>query len=502
LWSAIVAGLCLAAISPGCRGRNTQGVERLPIGAHRLDEATVPDPVTEASPEATARGWSHGDVVYGVYPPLFGDEPLAGVTARLDDLEALGIDALWLSPVMQTTDPDDFGYAVTDYLRVRPDYGTDDDLRLLVDEAHARDIRVILDFVPNHTSVEHPWFTDPHRHDWYERDEHGRPQHYFDWTHLPNLDYDHPKVVDSMRNAFGHWVREFDVDGFRVDAAWGIRQRNPEMWPVLLADLRRIDPDLWFLAEASAQDGHYLESGFDAAYDWTEQIGQWSWEGLFEQPEQIGPRLDVVLDSGAAPPHRIARFLNNNDTGERFITRHGPAITRVAATLLLTLPGIPVLYTGDEVGAEYLPYDVDGPLVWDDPHGLRPHYEKLAHLRERLPGLAGSGFTRVATDRASSYAYLRHGEDGADPVLVVLEFGEGGPLVLSFDETPAAFERRESVVDVLGERTQPAQWLSGLDLRLEIPPTSAMILLPRPAPASSSGGRRPKWASASATRPS
>ena len=489
-----VAGLWVAVAGPGCRAQGGASPDDRPAAEAPVVEAPAPAEPTPPEPVVDA-WWSSGAVVYGVYPPLFGDEPLRGVTARLDELDALGVDALWLSPVMQTTDPDDFGYAVTDYLRVRPDYGTEADLRTLVDEAHARDMKVILDFVPNHTSVEHPWFSDPRHHDWYVRDEQGQHQHYFDWAHLPNLDYAHPEVAPTMRAAFEHWMRVHDVDGFRVDAAWGMRQRNPEVWPQLLDDLRNVDPNLWLLAEASAHDDYYVRSGFDAAYDWTEEIGRWSWDGLFEDLDTIGPRLDLVLNAGATPPHRVARFLNNNDTGERFITRHGPETTRVAATMLLTLPGIPVLYTGDEVGAEYLPYDVSKPIAWDDPHALRPHYEKLADLRERLPGLAGPGWTPVQTDRPSTYAYLRHRADGSDPALVVLEFGEdGGPVVLTFEQTPGELERRASLVDALGETTVVPQWLSSRELRLEMPPSSARILLPRPQPASSSSSSRPRWA--------
>jgi cyclomaltodextrinase / maltogenic alpha-amylase / neopullulanase len=422
--------------------------------------------------------WSRGVVLYGVYPPLFGDQPLRDVRERLDDLDALGVDALWLSPIMEAADPEDFGYAVTDYLRVRPEFGTEEDLRELVDDAHARDMRVILDFVPNHTSIEHPWFSDASRHDYYRRDEQGRAQHYFDWTHLPNLDYDHPEVERAMLDAFGHWVREYAIDGFRVDAAWGMRQRNPHLWSQMLAELRRVDPELWFLAEASAHDGHYVDSGFDAAYDWTPRVGRWSWENLFDDPNAIGPRLDVVLDSGGTPPHQVARFLNNNDTGERFITRYGVDTTRVAATLLLTLPGIPVLYTGDEVGAQYLPYSTTEPLRWDDPHELRPLYEKLVDLRERIPGLAATAWTRVRTDRPSTYAYLRHRADGSDPVLVVLEFGGGGPVELSFDAVPDGFDERRPMLDLLENAVVSPRYRSSGGLQFDMSPTSAMILQP------------------------
>lgn len=103
------------------------------------------------------------------------------------------------------------------------------------------------------------------------------------------------------------------------------------------------------------------------------------------------------------------RFLNNNDTGERFVTRHGVATTRVATVLLHALPGIALLYTGDEVGAEFQPYEEGPPVSWDDPHGLRPLHRRLAALREELPALRRGAFRRVAVVPAhgSAYAFLR-----------------------------------------------------------------------------------------------
>ena len=184
-----------------------------------------------------------------------------------------------------------------------------------------------------------------------------------------------------MTEAFAYWVREFGIDGFRADAAWGVRERAPEFWPRLRDELKRIDPDLLLLAEASARDPFYDIAGFDAAYDWTHRLGEWAWRDAFEEGGSTAARLRTTLigsrarRSPAAPMPRsgalVFRFLNNNDTGERFVTRYGVARTRLAATMLLTLPGLPLLYTGDEIGAEFEPYDGGAALSWAGAHGLR-----------------------------------------------------------------------------------------------------------------------------------
>jgi cyclomaltodextrinase len=381
--------------------------------------------------------WYRAAVVYGVVPPRFGRAPLAAVTARLDALRDLGVDALWLAPIHPTDDPGDVSYSVTDYFAVRPDFGTPEDLRTLVREAHARGMRVLLDFVPNHTAAAHPHARDAEARgraspywSWYDRDPQGHVTHYFDWKHLANLDYANPAVRGMMKDAFAYWLREFDVDGFRVDAAWGVRRRAPAFWADLDRHLRRVKPGVFLLAEASARDPFWVRNGFDAAYDWTDELGKWAWGKAFDDPAHIGPALDAALAPRGTPMHRVARFLNNNDTGARFVTRHGVAMTRVATVLLHALPGIAMLYTGDEVGAEFQPYEEGPPISWVDAHGLRPLHRRLAALREELPALRRGAFRRVPVPgRPSAYAFLRDaGAEGR--ALVVLNFGEAARLRL------------------------------------------------------------------------
>src|SRR5690606_346580 len=147
----------------------------------------------------------------------------------------------------------------------------------------------------------------------------------------PNLDYDHPEVRRWMREAFSFWVRELDVDGFRVDAAWGVQQRAPAFFRALAEELYRTDPQLLLIAEASARDRYWRDVGFAAAYDWTEEVGHWAWR------EAVGaagddPGIDVralreaILETErarAAGGPRVVRFVDNNDTGARFLTRQG-----------------------------------------------------------------------------------------------------------------------------------------------------------------------------------
>lgn len=444
---------------------------------------TAPACAPASNPE-----WVRGGVVYGVVPPLFGERPFQAVTEKLDNLRDLGVDALWLSPVNKTLEEGDFGYAVTDYFDVRADYGTKADLKELVAQAHARGIKVLMDFVPNHSSEKHPFFQDvlargkasPY-YDFYDRDAQGRVTHYFDWKHLPNLNYDNPKVSAMMRRAFVYWVREFGIDGFRVDVAWGLKERRPDFWCQLAAELRQVKPDVFLLAEASARDDYFVNHGFNAAYDWTEALGHWAWDKVFEDPNEVAPKLYAALQAGKTPMAKVGRFLNNNDTAKRFIGRHGVGTTRVAAALLLTLPGLPMVYTGDEVGAEYEPYQEPPPISWEDPHGLREHYRKLIHLRESVPALASGEWEPVPVkDNHAVVAYLRHEAEATAPVLVVLNFGKDTKGRLQLPERFAALGAGGAMRDMLAERDVRLS-KKGRQLELALPASSALLLTP-PAP--------------------
>ena len=440
----------------------------------RPDEA--PREVVESRPR-----WVDEAVVYGVVPRNFGETGgFADVTARLDELADLGITAIWLSPINRTVEGD-FGYAVTDYFSLRDDYGTEQGFRQLVREAHRRGIRVLMDFVPNHTSVEHPYHRDVVQHGrasrywgFYDRDADGEITHYFDWTHLPNLNFSNPEVRTMMLEAFAYWVRELDVDGFRVDVAWGVKERAADFWPEWRAHLKAIKPDLFLLAEASARDPYYFENGFDAAYDWTEELGHWAWEGVWDAqaPADLVESLHAAVTNhgeGYHPERLVFRFLNNNDTGASFVGRHGTDLTRVASAALLTLPGIPLVYTGEEVGAIFSPYEDTAPIVWRDRFALRDHYRRLIALRKRLPGLHGPGFERLAAPGAPRvYAYVRTSEGGDDPVVIALNFG-GEPARARIERPPAL---QGPLRDELGGDEIPPG-------AVDVPAWGARVLTPR-----------------------
>lgn len=399
----------------------------------RTDESTATFRVRGGKASAVDLARSHPEwvdhaVVYGIAPFFFGDGRFADIAARLDDLANLGVNTLWLSPITAAA-RDDYGYAVVDHFHLRDSFGSADDFRRLVDEAHARGMRVIADFVTNHLSDRHPYFVDaaarghasPY-YDFFARTPENGAANYFDWTNLKNLNFDNPEVQRMMIAASVHWVRDFGVDGFRVDAAWGPRRRAPEFWRKWREELKRVKPDVFLLAEATARNSYYFENGFDTAYDWNDQLGHWAWQGAFDDPQHTAERLREAI--AAAPAgSRVLRFLANNDTGPRFITRYGLERTRVAAAMLLTLPGVPALFMGDEVGAEFEPYRERIPLSRDDPHRLRPWYQRLLELRRELPALRAAGMRWIDGVDGNALAYVRPGATKDGDVVVAMNYG-------------------------------------------------------------------------------
>ena len=168
------------------------------------------------------RDWVRDGVVYEIYPRAFSPQGnFNGITARLDDLKDLGVTILWLMPIHPIGQEKKKGtigspYAVRDYYGINPDYGTKDDLKKLISEAHRRGMKVIIDIVANHTSWDSVLMKHP---EFYKRDAKGNITYPYDWFDIAALDYRSPELRRYMTDMLKYWVREFDLDGFRCDVA-------------------------------------------------------------------------------------------------------------------------------------------------------------------------------------------------------------------------------------------------------------------------------------------
>ncbi|HEV2762129.1 MAG TPA: alpha-amylase family glycosyl hydrolase [Pyrinomonadaceae bacterium] len=293
------------------------------------------------------RPWVRDAVIYEIYPRAFSQEgTFNGVTAQLDRLRELGVNVLWLMPVHPVGQARRKGtlgspYAVRDYYAVNPDYGTEGDLKRLVREAHRREMRVIIDIVANHTSWDSVLMRTP---DFYTRDAQGRIQPpVADWADVADLNYSNPALRAYMIDVLKHWLRDYDLDGFRCDVAMMV---PTDFWERARAELERVKPDLFMLAEAHEPD--LMVSAFDADYAWpfhstlTDVL-----QGLkpatalraaWEEERARFPRGTLHM-----------RFTDNHDE-RRAIARFGEPAALAASLLVFTLDGLPMLYNGMEVG--------------------------------------------------------------------------------------------------------------------------------------------------------
>ena len=382
--------------------------------------AHAPEPVSEVASEAPARWWD-GAVFYEVFVRSFADSDgdgigdLNGLIEKLDYLndgnpettDDLGVQALWLMPVFQS--PSDHGYDTVDYETIEKDYGTNADFARLLKEAHRRGIRVIVDLVLNHTSDKHPWFIESAKgpssakRDWYVWSKTnpgwGQPwnpkgqswhalgdEYYYGlfWSGMPDLNFRTPAVRDEMTRIATHWVAA-GVDGFRLDAVRHLVETGPgpgqegsEENHVYLRDLAQAvhaaNPQAAMVGEVwstTAEIAKYFGRG-----DELEMLFDFPLAGALVKSAWSGdaqPVVEVLRASEKAyPPSAVsAPFLTNHDQ-IRVATAlaKDPARLRLAAALLLTMPGSPFIYYGEELGLANGPGNEDEwkrtPMTWTD----------------------------------------------------------------------------------------------------------------------------------------
>ncbi len=315
----------------------------------------LPAKAQQASPrdfsKETARAvrpWVRDAVIYEIFPRAFSAEGnFNGVTARLDELKDLGVTILWLMPIHPTGQEKKKGtigspYAVRDYYAINPDYGTKEDLKRLVSEAHRRGQKVIIDIVANHTSWDNVLMKE--HADFYTRDAAGKiippvP----DWADVADLNYGNPALRDYVIEMLKFWVKEFDLDGFRCDVAGFV---PTDFWERARVELEKVKPDIVMLAEWHEPD--LLVKAFDLDYAWpmhgtiTEVLmGTKPASALrqtWEEEQRKFPRGALHM-----------RFSDNHDE-RRAVVRFGEKGALAASALVFTLDGVPMLYNGMEAG--------------------------------------------------------------------------------------------------------------------------------------------------------
>ncbi len=521
----------------GCRPQPTPAAPpATATPAPALAATATPMPAATVAPAATpavpGMSWWNDRVFYEVFVRSFQDSngdgigDLQGLISRLDYLNDgdpattgdLGVTGIWLMPIFAS--PSYHGYDVTDYMTINPEYGTLDDFKQLLAEAHKRGIAVILDLPLNHTSNQHPWFQasaagDPTYADWYvwtkEPTFTSGPwgeqvwyklgdRYYYGvfWEGMPDLNLRNPEVTAALQDVARYWIKDVGVDGFRLDGVRhlveeGAVQENTPSTHAWLRDFhtfyKSLDPHAFTVGEAwttSDEASQYVGDQADIAFEF--DLAQGMVNAVREQSS--GPvAIPQSLVNKDYPPGQYGAFLTNHDQN-RVMDQVGNDVgaAKVAATLLLTNPGVPFIYYGEEIGMEGQKPDEDirRPMPWDasatagfttgqpwrplgpghdkanvvseglDPASLLNHYRALVQLRNQHPALRTGEMLKVTSQPSPVYAFLRHAPD--ETLLVLTNLGDKAvdDYGLTLAQGPLAGTPAAGLVFGEGQVTPPA----------------------------------------------
>jgi alpha-amylase len=551
---AVALAVCVLLFA-GCAGGGSSADQRPTEAATPVAQANAPAPTTMTSAQASAAGvataapaaatatldlptpaptitvgptaapfplqtgWWENAVCYEIFVRSFYDSngdgigDINGLIQKLDYINDgdpqtgndLGANCIWLMPIAES--PSYHGYDVTDYYKVNHEYGTNDDFKRLVAEAHKRGIKIILDLVLNHTSSEHPWFQEalkdpnsPHRN-WYlwskDKPDYQTPwgteawhksplrdEYYYGifWEGMPDLNYRDPAVTEEAHKVSAFWLNDMGADGFRLDAIkhliedGKVQENTPETHAWLRdyrAFLETTKPGTFTVGEIFGANpttlGPYYPDQLDEyfMFDVSDKIVGAANSGL-----PLTYVTAVQNASSTLPFQRWAPFLTNHDQN-RVMTTLGNDVSKakIAATALLTLPGLPFLYYGEEIGMLGAKPDeqIRTPMQWaadattggfssgrpwealqknyqevnvaaqdGDSDSLLNLYRRLVHLHTRHPALGQGSFTPLKASDGAVAAFLR--QTGDEAILVVLNFSKVdiNGVTLSLDKSELA----------------------------------------------------------------
>ncbi len=388
--------------------------------------AQTADPSIASLPARTSPAWLKNGTIYQIFPRSFSPEGnLTGITARLDDLQKLGVNILWLMPIHpdgQVKKKGSLGspYSVRDYYAIDPSLGSKEDLHRLVQEAHRRQMKVIIDIVANHTAWDSVMMAHP---DFYKKDKQGQITYPYDWTDVAALDYANPKLRRYMIDMLVYWIKDFDLDGYRCDAAAEI---PTNFWEQARAELDRVKPDIIMLAEASKPD--LLRTAFDLDYSWP--LLNTLNDVIMNGKPATAIRDTVETQRSEFPKNALHMRVTDDHDELRAVTRYGYPGAIAAWLLAATLDGVPLIYNGMEVGdstQSRAPALFEPQKIFWQAAEWHPEYPSfftaVDALRSHHPALAqGELLWLHNSDEQHIVSYLRR--SGAGQFLIVVNLSD------------------------------------------------------------------------------
>lgn len=392
-------------------------------------------------------GFSEKDLIYFILTDRFNDgnkennfdvdknDPLKrhggdlrGIIDKLDYIKDLGATAIWITPVMKNEKDGYHGYWIEDFYQVDPHLGTMDDMKELVSKSQEKGIKVILDYVVNHTGYKSPWLTDDKHKDWF-----NEKRNIVNWSNqeevengwlagLPDLNLNKKEVKDYFLENALWWIEQTGIDGMRLDT---VKHVPISFWTEFVSTIKKKYPDFYFLGEVWSDDINYIkkysETGIDGMTNYS------MFKGITRSFYKYGTtnhiKNAIKDDSKLIRPELNGIFIDNHDN-KRFISRHfeyGDAYLKQALTFTMTYPAIPVIYYGTEIGMEgYDDPDNRHDMPWGEielgSSNILDFYKKLVELRD-TKAMKNGEFKLLESDN-NSLAYIRDAK--GDFVVVII----------------------------------------------------------------------------------
>ena len=399
----LLAGLTLANTTAAQTTAKTAYKDPAPYGK---PFASVPDGQNATIYQVNMRGFSK-------------EGNFKAVTARLDSIKALGANVVYLMPIFPIGKlrAVDSPFAVQNYTAVNPEFGTLNDLRTLVEAAHARGLAVMLDWVGNHTSFDHAWISE--HPDWYVRDAKGNIVNPIpDWKDIAQLDWSKPEVHTAMIEALRYWVFAANIDGYRFDYADGPSQ---EFFTTALANLRSIPKHKLLMLAEGDKKKYFLQAGFDLCYDFG--FMNVLKGDIFAKGKSVR-LIDSVNTANyrSAPANaRMVRYTSNHDINawdgtpqQLFGGQRGAMAAFVVAAYMRATP---MIYNGQEVGYnERVPFmGARKPIDWTPNPALTREYKQLIKLRNGSQAIRSGALVSYSSDDVCAFTKTA----GPETVLVL-----------------------------------------------------------------------------------
>ncbi|WCL54844.1 alpha-amylase family glycosyl hydrolase [Gimibacter soli] len=443
------------------------------LPARAADEAALAAHQPEPYVKLTHPEWAKKAVIYQINTRQFTPEGTFTAAAKqLPRLKAMGVDILWLMPVQEIGVQNRKGtlgspYSIKDYYKVNPEFGTMEELKAFLAEAHALGLHVILDWVANHTAWDNALAAD--HPDWYERDWKGdfRPTPWWDWEDIIDLDYSKPEVRAYMADAMKFWVQDVGFDGFRCDVAGYVPL---DFWEKVRVELDAVKP-VFMLAEWQSRD--LMAKAFDATYSW-----EWfdSMKGVAQGKADVGALFGYYSNNESGWPEDGYRmtYTSNHDknawegTDAELFGKGFEAAT----VLAIVGEGMPMIYNGQEAGLDKrLEFFERDPIDWPAKLPLEGFYTRLFKMVDENEalwnGAAGARMVRVVNDRPSEvFSFVR--QKGKAKLFAVFNMTDK-PVTVGFKEPMFVGDYAETLASGRAPEVSTPATLSA-DTRFELAP--------------------------------